>query len=56
MFLVHVIGGKRLSTRAGFTRMVQAATPDVVLAAAEIAAHRQADPRIRAGGSGRVGP
>jgi uncharacterized protein (TIGR01319 family) len=38
VFLSHVIGGKQLSTRADFTRMVQGATPDVVLTGVELLA------------------
>ncbi len=38
MFLVHVIGGKHLSTRTDFTAMVRGATPDVVLTAVELLA------------------
>ncbi len=36
MFVTHVIGGKRLSSRAEFTAMVKGATPDVVLTAVEL--------------------
>ncbi|MFJ2754525.1 glutamate mutase L [Nocardioides sp. NPDC087217] len=35
MFLEHVIGGKNLSSRADFRRIVQGATPDVVLQGVE---------------------
>ncbi|HEX5860692.1 MAG TPA: glutamate mutase L, partial [Nocardioides sp.] len=38
VFLAHVIGGKHLSSRADFTRMVRGATPDVVLTAVELLA------------------
>ena len=38
MFLAHVIGGKHLSARADFTRMVRGATPDVVLTGVELLA------------------
>jgi uncharacterized protein (TIGR01319 family) len=38
MFLEHVIGGKGLSSRAGFTQMVRAATPDAVLTGVELLA------------------
>jgi uncharacterized protein (TIGR01319 family) len=38
MFLAHVIGGKGLSKRGDFTRMVQGATPDVVLTGVEVLA------------------
>ena len=38
MFLSHVIGGKRLSSRADFTAMVRGATPDVVLTGVELLA------------------
>ena len=38
MFLRHVIGGKHLSTSAGFAAMVRGATPDVVLTAVELLA------------------
>ena len=38
MFLVHVIGGKHLSKRADFARMVRGATPDVVLTGVELLA------------------
>lgn len=39
MFVRHVIGGKNLSSRSGFTEMVRGATPDVVLTAVELLAH-----------------
>lgn len=39
MFVRHVIGGKHLSARSGFTEMVRGATPDVVLTAVELLAH-----------------
>lgn len=39
MFLVHVIGGKHLSSRADFTAMVKGATPDIVLTAVELLAN-----------------
>ncbi len=38
MFLAHVIGGKHLSKRTDFTRMVRGATPDVVLTGVELLA------------------
>jgi uncharacterized protein (TIGR01319 family) len=38
MFLAHVIGGKHLSRRADFARLVRGATPDVVLTAVELLA------------------
>jgi len=38
MFLVHVIGGKHLSERADFARMVHGATPDIVLTGVELLA------------------
>jgi uncharacterized protein (TIGR01319 family) len=38
MFLDHVIGGKHLSARADFARLVRGATPDVVLTAVELLA------------------
>jgi uncharacterized protein (TIGR01319 family) len=38
VFLSHVIGGKHLSARADFTRMVRGATPDVVLTGVELLA------------------
>ena len=38
MFLRHVIGGKHLSSDAGFRRMVRAATPDAVLTGVELLA------------------
>ncbi len=38
MFLAHVIGGKHLSKRADFARLVRGATPDVVLTAVELLA------------------
>jgi uncharacterized protein (TIGR01319 family) len=38
VFLSHVIGGKQLSTRGDFTRMVRGATPDVVLTGVELLA------------------
>ena len=38
MFLRHVIGGKQLSARADFVRMVHGATPDIVLRAVELLA------------------
>ncbi|MGH3336535.1 MAG: glutamate mutase L, partial [Nocardioides sp.] len=43
MFLAHVIGGKHLSTRADFARLVRGATPDVVHTAVELLA-RGLDP------------
>jgi uncharacterized protein (TIGR01319 family) len=43
MFLAHVIGGKHLSKRADFARLVRGATPDVVLTAVELLA-RGLDP------------
>lgn len=36
LFLSHVIGGKGLSTGQDFARLVQGATPDIVLAAVEL--------------------
>jgi uncharacterized protein (TIGR01319 family) len=38
MFLRHVIGGKRLSSRTDFVGLVRGATPDVVLSAVELLA------------------
>ena len=38
MFLAHVIGGKHLSQRADFAKLVRGATPDVVLTAVELLA------------------
>lgn len=38
VFLSHVIGGKHLSRRADFTKMVRGATPDVVLTGVELLA------------------
>ncbi|HET8960370.1 glutamate mutase L [Nocardioides sp.] len=38
MFLAHVIGGKHLSARADFARLVRGATPDLVLTAVELLA------------------
>lgn len=38
VFLVHVIGGKGLSSRDDFVRMVQGPTPDLVLTGAEVLA------------------
>jgi len=38
VFLSHVIGGKHLSSRTDFTRMVRGATPDVVLTGVELLA------------------
>lgn len=38
MFLAHVIGGKHLSARPEFVRMVRGATPDVVLTGVEVLA------------------
>ena len=38
MFLAHVIGGKHLSKRTDFARLVRGATPDVVLTAVELLA------------------
>lgn len=43
MFLAHVIGGKNLSRDASFTRMVRAATPDVVLRGVEVLAGLHGD-------------
>jgi uncharacterized protein (TIGR01319 family) len=43
MFLAHVIGGKHLSSRAGFHEMVRGATPDVVLTGVEVLARRTGD-------------
>lgn len=42
-FLAHVIGGKHLSSRPDFTRLVRGATPDVVLTGVELLA-RGLDP------------
>jgi uncharacterized protein (TIGR01319 family) len=38
MFLAHVIGGKALSSRGGFTELVQGPTPDLVLTGVEVLA------------------
>lgn len=38
MFLAHVIGGKGLTRRPGFARIVRGATPDVVLSGVEVLA------------------
>ena len=38
VFIRHVIGGKGLSARADFRRLVRAATPDAVLAGVEVLA------------------
>ena len=43
MFLKHVIGGKHLSRDPGFTQMVRAATPDVVLRGVEVLAGLHGD-------------
>lgn len=43
MFLAHVIGGKGLSRRSGFTEMVRGATPDVVLTGVEVLARTAGD-------------
>jgi len=43
MFLAHVIGGKHLSRRAGFTEMVRGATPDLVLTGVELLARGVGD-------------
>jgi uncharacterized protein (TIGR01319 family) len=43
MFLAHVIGGKNLSRDPGFTAMVRAATPDVVLRGVEVLAALHGD-------------
>lgn len=43
MFLVHVIGGKHLSSRADFTEMVRGATPDLVLTAVQLLAQDVGD-------------
>ena len=43
MFLAHVIGGKHLSARGDFTRMVRGATPDVVLTGVEVLAREVGD-------------
>ncbi|WP_406051629.1 glutamate mutase L [Kribbella sp. NBC_00889] len=43
MFLAHVIGGKNLSRDPAFTRMVRAATPDVVLRGVEVLAGLHGD-------------
>jgi len=45
MFLVYVIGGKDLSSRADFTAMVRGATPDVVLTAVQTLAEDLDDAR-----------
>jgi uncharacterized protein (TIGR01319 family) len=42
-FLVYVIGGKHLSSRADFTAMVRGATPDVVLTAVQMLAQEVGD-------------
>jgi uncharacterized protein (TIGR01319 family) len=44
-FLVYVIGGKHLSSRADFTAMVRGATPDVVLSAVRMLAQEVGDSR-----------
>ena len=49
MFLVHVIGGKHLSTRTDFATMVRGATPDVVLTGVELLAKGLDDARPGAG-------
>jgi uncharacterized protein (TIGR01319 family) len=51
MFLVHVIGGKHLSDRPDFARMVRGATPDVVLTGVELLA-RGLDHRLHPGHPG----
>ena len=43
LFLSHVIGGKELSRRGGFTEMVRGATPDVVLTGVEVLARVAGD-------------
>jgi uncharacterized protein (TIGR01319 family) len=43
MFLRHVIGGKELSRRGGFTDLVRGATPDVVLTGVEVLARLAGD-------------
>lgn len=43
MFLAHVIGGKHLSARDEFARMVRGATPDVVLTGVEVLAEAAGD-------------
>jgi len=52
-FLVYVIGGKNLSSRADFTAMVRGATPDVVLTAVQLLA-REVGGSGGSGGSGGV--
>ena len=42
-FLDHVIGGKHLSSRAGFVEMVRGPTPDVVLTGVEVLARLVGD-------------
>ena len=49
MFLSHVIGGKHLSARGDFERMVRGATPDVVLTGVELLARGLDDQRPGAG-------
>jgi hypothetical protein len=43
MFLAHVIGGKKLSRDPDFTRLVRAATPDVVLRGVTVLAGQHGD-------------
>jgi uncharacterized protein (TIGR01319 family) len=43
MFLTHVIGGKALSARGGFTELVQGPTPDLVLTGVEVLARAVGD-------------
>ena len=49
MFLAHVIGGKGLSSRPGFARLVRGATPDLVLAGVELLARGLDEERPGAG-------
>jgi len=49
IFLAHVIGGKHLSARDDFRRMVRGATPDVVLAGVELLARGPDEARPGAG-------
>ncbi len=43
MFLEHVIGGKALSSRGGFTELVRGPTPDLVLTGVEVLAKAVGD-------------
>jgi uncharacterized protein (TIGR01319 family) len=43
MFLAHVIGGKALSSRGGFTELVQGPTPDLVLSGVDVLAEVAGD-------------